>query len=168
MGRNSVCSGNCDHGDLIMALIVGTFFGRPAVPEATPYRPVQRFYARDQGLAGYSQGYQDGYDQGLVDGTVDGTVRVVSYPASRIDPIVARLEIVGTDKLWVYYKSGTNTFTIYDSTESEESRFLSLFRLRSSLVADGDDYVFTTIPNGGWWNHDFKLIFVTGVELTEI
>jgi hypothetical protein len=99
-------------------------------------------------------------------GASGAVVSITNGTLGRWSEVTARIRI--TDGVpYVRYVSNSLKFWLYDPVDG----FVSNFNQRSSVVLDDtedeDMYVFTILPNGGWWTDQFRLKFVAGIELEQ-
>lgn len=93
------------------------------------------------------------------------TAEVTETEMSRWTPVEIRLVNATPAEVFINYTAGNNRFVVYDPTLAADERWHRAFRERSTIVADGGEYVASILPNGGWWNEQFNLTCVKGEEM---
>jgi len=94
-------------------------------------------------------------------GSADGEIVSISEVSTRWIAVIA-VTTCDPDNLYIFYRAGNNKFTVYDPTDT----FSEFFDDRSSIVANGDaTWTVTLLPNGGWWQKNFEIKYVAGIEM---
>lgn len=102
---------------------------------------------------------------GVVPESNVATAEVTETDMARWTPVQIRLVGASPTQVFILYTAGNNRFVVYDPTLAADERWHRAFRERSTIAADGGDYVASILPNGGWWNEQFNLTCVKGTEM---
>jgi hypothetical protein len=115
------------------------------------------------GLGVVTYGYLEGGSGGPDTDSITSVTPVDRRP-SRWEPIVIVADMPSGDAIFLALRIGGNRFMIYDPSDSPAMS--AMFQDRSSVVTVGTTVTATLLPNGGWWEDSFKIVVVSGGELT--
>lgn len=103
-----------------------------------------------------------------------GVVSITTLPLDRWTPVIARVTMGASAEMWIVFSgSEFDEKLIFwptrpiSQSQSGDQRWTPMFRDRSSVVQDGGDMIVTILPNSGWWRENFRLIFISGTEMTQ-